>query len=175
MMDVAKIKEHMDVLDSVGKKIGQVDHMEGSDKIKLTKTGSPDGKHHLVPLSWVDHIDSHVHLNKPVNDISALQKESYVACRDGSADAGIARKSPPVRRAFKVLHNSRSSLPTLGSAFRAVRAQASRSNPVFKTSRIASSLMRLAMTKGTHRPEVRPPKLLRIQLMTKRGSGLGVV
>ncbi|MBN8976687.1 MAG: DUF2171 domain-containing protein [Xanthobacteraceae bacterium] len=76
MMDVAKIKEHMDVLDSVGKKIGQVDHMEGSDKIKLTKTGSPDGKHHLVPLSWVDHIDSHVHLNKPVNDISALQKAS---------------------------------------------------------------------------------------------------
>ncbi len=76
MMDVAKIKEHMDVLDSVGKKIGQVDHMEGSDKIKLTKTGSPDGKHHLVPLSWVDHIDSHVHLNKRVNDISALQKAS---------------------------------------------------------------------------------------------------
>jgi Uncharacterized protein conserved in bacteria len=59
-----------------GKKIGQVDHMEGSDKIKLTKTSSPDGKHHFVPLSWVDHIDSHVHLNKPVNDISALQKAS---------------------------------------------------------------------------------------------------
>lgn len=32
MMDVAKIKEHMDVLDSAGKKIGQVDHMEGRDK-----------------------------------------------------------------------------------------------------------------------------------------------
>ena len=76
MMDVAKIKEHMDVLDSVGKKIGQVDHMEGSDKIKLTKTSSPDGKHHLVPLSWVDHVDSHVHLNKPVNDVSALQQAS---------------------------------------------------------------------------------------------------
>ena len=76
MMDVAKIKEHMDVLDSAGKKIGQVDHMEGSDKIKLTKTSSPDGKHHLVPLSWFDHVDSHVHLNKPVNDISALQKAS---------------------------------------------------------------------------------------------------
>jgi hypothetical protein len=29
-----------------------------------------------VPLSWVDHIDSHVHLNKPVDDISALQKAS---------------------------------------------------------------------------------------------------
>jgi len=36
MTDVSKIKEHMDVIDSTGKNIGQVDHMDGSDKIKLT-------------------------------------------------------------------------------------------------------------------------------------------
>jgi len=76
MMDTSKIKEHMDVLDSAGKKIGQVDHLEGKDKIKLTKHGSPDGKHHFVPVSWIDHIDTHVHLNKPVNDVSALQMAS---------------------------------------------------------------------------------------------------
>ena len=35
MADVSKIKEHMDVIDSNGKNIGQVDHLEGSDKIKL--------------------------------------------------------------------------------------------------------------------------------------------
>ncbi len=76
MMDTSKIKEHMDVLDSAGKNIGKVDHLEGGDKIKLTKTDSPDGKHHVVPVSWVDHVDTHVHLNKPVGDISALQRAS---------------------------------------------------------------------------------------------------
>lgn len=76
MTDVSKIKEHMDVLDSTGKNIGQVDHMDGNDKIKLTKNSSPDGKHHFVPVAWIDHVDTHVHLKKPVNDISALQAAS---------------------------------------------------------------------------------------------------
>lgn len=51
MADVSKIKEHMDVIDSTGKNIGQVDHLEGNDKIKLTKTSSPDGVHHFVPVA----------------------------------------------------------------------------------------------------------------------------
>lgn len=76
MADVSKIKEHMDVIDSAGKKVGQVDHLEGADKIKLTKSGSPDGQHHFVPVAWIDHVDNHVHLNKAVNDVSALQKAS---------------------------------------------------------------------------------------------------
>lgn len=76
MTDMTKIKEHMDVLDSAGKKIGQVDHLEGNDKIKLTKASAPDGQHHFVPASWIDHVDTHVHLNKPVNDVSELQKAS---------------------------------------------------------------------------------------------------
>jgi hypothetical protein len=43
----------------------EVDYLEGSDKIKLTKESSPDGQHHhFIPLSWVDHVDQHVHLNK---------------------------------------------------------------------------------------------------------------
>ncbi|MGD9839621.1 MAG: DUF2171 domain-containing protein [Afipia sp.] len=76
MADVSKIKEHMDVIDSAGKNIGKVDHLEGTDKIKLTKASSPDGKHHFVPVAWIDHVDTHVHLNKAVNDVSALQKAS---------------------------------------------------------------------------------------------------
>ncbi len=91
MTDVSKIKEHMDVFDSSGKKIGQVDHLEGNDNIKLTKTSSPvegndnikltktsspDGQHHFVPVSWVAKIDTHVHLNKAVNDVTALKKAS---------------------------------------------------------------------------------------------------
>jgi hypothetical protein len=76
MTDLSKIKEHMDVFDSTGKNIGQVDHLEGKDKIKLTKNSSPDGHHHFVPVAWIDHIDTHVHLKKPVNDVSALQMAS---------------------------------------------------------------------------------------------------
>ena len=69
MADTSQIKEHMDVISSDKKTVGKVDHLEGSDKIKLTKSGSPDGKHHLIPLSFVDHVDRHVHLNKPAQDV----------------------------------------------------------------------------------------------------------
>src|SRR3978361_1700246 len=72
MADTAKIKEHMDVISSDRKTVGQVDHLDGSDKIKLTKQSSPDGQHHhFIPVSWVDHVDQHVHLNKSGADITA--------------------------------------------------------------------------------------------------------
>jgi hypothetical protein len=58
-----QVKEHMDVIASCGKKIGVVDRVEGKS-IKLTKKDSPDGQHHRIPTSWLDHVDSHVHLNK---------------------------------------------------------------------------------------------------------------
>ena len=71
MMNKAAIKEHMDVIASDGQKIGQVDHMEGSDKIKLTRHDAPDGKHHLIPLDWVNKVDKQVHLNKAAKDVHA--------------------------------------------------------------------------------------------------------
>ncbi|WP_337173627.1 DUF2171 domain-containing protein [Paludisphaera sp.] len=58
----ANIREHMDVLGSCGNKVGIVDHVEG-DTIRLTKRESPDGQHHRIPISWVDRVDEHVHLN----------------------------------------------------------------------------------------------------------------
>ena len=62
-MDVGgKIAEHMDVIASDGVKIGTVDHLDGPDKIMLAKSTSPDGQHHYIPLTWVDHVDTHVHL-----------------------------------------------------------------------------------------------------------------
>ncbi len=57
------IREHMAVIASCGKTIGKVDHVDG-DQIKLTKNDSSDGRHHLIPMSWVDHVDDHVHLNR---------------------------------------------------------------------------------------------------------------
>lgn len=66
----SQIKEHMDVISADGKKVGAVDHMEGSSDIKLTKKDAPDGKHHLIPMAWVDHVDQKVHLNKAANDVT---------------------------------------------------------------------------------------------------------
>lgn len=70
----SQIKEHMDVIASDGAKIGTVDHMEGKDQIKLTKHDAPDGKHHVIPLNWVDHVDQKIHLNKAANDAKAQWK-----------------------------------------------------------------------------------------------------
>jgi hypothetical protein len=38
----------------------------------LTKQSSPDGQHHhFIPVSWVDHVDQHVHLNKSGADVTS--------------------------------------------------------------------------------------------------------
>ena len=71
MISAAQIKEHMVVKASDGKIVGTVDHMEGRDRIKLTKSNSPDGKHHFVPLDWVESVDEHVHLDKAAGDVTA--------------------------------------------------------------------------------------------------------
>ncbi|HEX3859098.1 MAG TPA: DUF2171 domain-containing protein [Pseudolabrys sp.] len=72
MTQTQDIKEHMEVIGSDGQHVGTVDHLEGSDKIKLTKSDpKAGGKHHLIPVSWVDHVDAHVHLSKPAKDVQA--------------------------------------------------------------------------------------------------------
>jgi hypothetical protein len=62
-LGVEEIRDHMEVIASCGKKVGVVDRLDG-DTIKLTEHDSPDGRHHYIPVSWVDHVDSHVHLNR---------------------------------------------------------------------------------------------------------------
>ena len=80
MATAAEIREHMDVISSDRKTVGKVDHMEGTDKIKLTKQSSPDGQHHhFIPLSWVDHVDQHVHLNKTGTEVTTRSAGSGVA------------------------------------------------------------------------------------------------
>ena len=72
MVDASLIKAHMDVISSDRKSVGKVDHLEADDRIKLTKQSSPDGQHHhFIPLSWVDHVDQHVHLNKSGADVTS--------------------------------------------------------------------------------------------------------
>ena len=71
------IKEHMEVIGSDGQHVGTVDHLEGSDKIKLTKTDpKAGGKHHFIPTAWIDHVDAHVHLTKSANDVTKQWKSA---------------------------------------------------------------------------------------------------
>ncbi|WP_159946016.1 DUF2171 domain-containing protein [Rhizobium sp. 18065] len=69
MISADQIREHMEVIAVDGSHVGNVDHLEGQSRIKLTRSGAPDGKHHLIPLDWVDHIDKHVHLSKSITDV----------------------------------------------------------------------------------------------------------
>ena len=75
----ADIKPHMSVVSSCGCTMGKVDHLEGN-AIKLTKGDSPDGQHHFVPVSWVDHVDNHVHLKKNSEETKAGWKSDATAC-----------------------------------------------------------------------------------------------
>jgi hypothetical protein len=59
----------MEVLGSDGQHVGTVDCLKGSDKIMLTKNDpASGGRHHIIPIGWVDHVDTHVHLNKSSKD-----------------------------------------------------------------------------------------------------------
>ncbi|GHG10091.1 hypothetical protein GCM10017783_23240 [Deinococcus piscis] len=55
-----RITKHMPVFCAEGHHHGLVDHLDG-DYIKLVK--DEQGQHHWLPLSTVDHVDEHVHLN----------------------------------------------------------------------------------------------------------------
>ena len=69
------IKEHMEVLGSDGVHVGTVDHLEGQDQMKLTKTDTDaDGEHHFIPLAWVDRVDKHVHLKQSGAEAKARWK-----------------------------------------------------------------------------------------------------
>ncbi len=75
MFNKSDIKEHMEVLDSDGQHVGTVDHLEGSNQIKLTrKDPKAGGTHHLIPTDWVDHVDQHVHLNRVSKDVQQQWK-----------------------------------------------------------------------------------------------------
>ncbi|MEJ7849400.1 MAG: DUF2171 domain-containing protein [Pyrinomonadaceae bacterium] len=51
-----EIKEHMEVVGSDGEHVGTVDKLE-NNVIKLTRTDSPDGKHHRIEMDMVDTIE----------------------------------------------------------------------------------------------------------------------
>lgn len=56
-MTTAAIREHMHVQGSDGGHVGKVDHVRGSE-IELAKLDFAGmGKHHMIPMSWVNYVD----------------------------------------------------------------------------------------------------------------------
>jgi len=78
-----KVTERMDVIASCGTKVGVVDHADGKT-IKLTRKDSSDGQHHFIPMDWVDHVDTHVHLKKNSMEAQAGWKSDAGSCGCGS-------------------------------------------------------------------------------------------
>ena len=75
MIDTGAIREHMEVIGSDGDHVGRVDHLHG-DQIELAKLDLAGGfKHHMIPVSWVDHVDEHVHLNVTTDDAKTRWSE----------------------------------------------------------------------------------------------------
>ena len=77
MAKAAKITAHMEVRSSDGLHVGTVDHLDGDAGIKLTRTDpSAHGRHHHLPVAWIDHVDEHVHLTATAADVRALWEDA---------------------------------------------------------------------------------------------------
>ena len=63
MINAQKVKPNMPVVCSNDGQFAVVDHVEGSDSIKLKKDKM--GKHHFIPMSWVTDIDQKIHIDRP--------------------------------------------------------------------------------------------------------------
>jgi len=63
MISADQIKPHLPVVCSEDGQFAVVDHMQGSDTIKLARDA--EGKHHYIPLSWVTTVDDKVHVDRP--------------------------------------------------------------------------------------------------------------
>jgi hypothetical protein len=57
------IAPHMPVVCSEGKKFAEVDHLQGTESIKLKR--DEQGQHHYIPTRWVTRVDDKVHLDRP--------------------------------------------------------------------------------------------------------------
>ncbi len=77
MVQGTAISPHMEVVGSDGIHVGVVDHMEGADQVKLTKSDTvAGGQHHFIPLAWVDRVDQKVHLKQAAAEAKARWKSN---------------------------------------------------------------------------------------------------
>ena len=78
MIQASEIREHMEVVGSDGGHVGKVDHVMDT-QIELAKLDLGSGlKHHLIPVTWVDHIEEDkVFLNLTKDAAKAAWSEKH--------------------------------------------------------------------------------------------------
>ena len=78
MIDASQIREHQEVVGSDGGHVGRVDHVVGGE-IELAKLDLGGGlKHHLIPVTWVDHVEGDkLHLNMTKDAAKAGWREKH--------------------------------------------------------------------------------------------------
>ena len=78
MIQASQIREHMEVVGSDGGHVGRVDHVRDGD-IELAKLDLGAGlKHHLIPMTWVDHVEEDkVCLNLTKDAAKAAWREKH--------------------------------------------------------------------------------------------------
>ncbi len=74
MVSPQNIKPQTPVVCSENGQFATVDHIVGTDTIKLAK--GKDGKHHYIPLSWVTSVDDKVHVDRPGDQAMREWKDS---------------------------------------------------------------------------------------------------
>lgn len=89
MFEKWRIKEHMEVVDSTGRHVGTVDEVE-DNRIKLTRSDSNDGAHHMLDWETVDRIeDNRVYL-KQGTPLPTMARESMTAGAGSAAPTSAA-------------------------------------------------------------------------------------
>lgn len=69
MLNPAKIQKNMAVVSSHREPLGFVDHIADGN---LELARDEVGQHHFVPMRWIDHIDSQVHLARTAAEVRRL-------------------------------------------------------------------------------------------------------
>lgn len=93
MNGLSEVRKGQQVLGSDGGMIGTVDGVEG-DVIAVRGAGEHGSGHHHVPADWLDHVDTHVHLNRT----AALARDTWTSHKHrgggGTAAAAAAAAAP---------------------------------------------------------------------------------
>jgi hypothetical protein len=74
----ARIREHMPVIASCGRRVGTVDRVEGGS-LKLTRSApAAHGEHRYIPLDWIAAVDESVRLSRRAEEVERDWKEAAV-------------------------------------------------------------------------------------------------
>ena len=69
---LGQVHEHMEVFGSDEQSLGKVDKVRG-DRVILTKSDSPDGQHHSINCTMIDHVEGdRVYLDKKADEAKAM-------------------------------------------------------------------------------------------------------